>query len=163
MRWIAILRACGLAAALCSGCALDAGETDPARAAEPAGKDEQAFDASIFRFTTWVPDNGEGESGGWQRAVAPLSFVDTRGSILGKTWVCIVSVQLPIRLRYVTISSDRAAELTARVANAAGSTVMHSAPSWPVVGLFCRKLAATMQALFVKAPEGSYGARVISK
>jgi hypothetical protein len=160
---MAVLAAGGLAAALGTGCVFDGGESGPAPAAEPAGNDEQAFDASIFRFTTWVPDSGEGESGGWQRASAPLSFVDTRGSILGKTWVCIVSVQLPIRLHYVTISPDRAAELTARVANAAGTTVMHSAPSWPIAGLFCRKLAATMQELFTRAPEGSYGARVISK
>jgi hypothetical protein len=163
MRWIAILGACGLATALGSGCALDAGESGPAPATEPAGKDEQAFDASIFRFTTWVKDNGEGRSGGWQRATAALGFRDTRESILGKVWTCVTSVQLPIRLNYVVISPDAAAELSAEVADAAGSAVIHSQPSWPISVLFCKRFAEKMEEIFATVPGGPYGARVTSQ
>ncbi len=95
--------------------------------------------------------------------MATLSFVDTRGSFLGKKWSCLVVVQLPIRLNYVVITPARAAELTAVAADAAGSTVIHSQPSWPISVLFCKRFAEKMEEIFAKAPGGPFGARVTAR
>ena len=82
MRLIATLGALGMLAALGIGCSLDTGESGPGPAAEPVGMEEQAFDASLFKFSPYVLDDHQGESGGWQRASAVLSFSDSRESIL---------------------------------------------------------------------------------
>lgn len=121
MRRIAILGALGLVTALVSGCALDVGENLPAPGEEPTGKDEQAFDASLFKFGTVVPDDGHDPSGGSQRAIATLNFWDGRDGFFGKRWTCLVSVWLPLRLNYVSIPPDRAAEMSAIAADAARS------------------------------------------
>ena len=56
---------------------------------------------------------------------------------------------------------ERAAELTADVADAASSTVMNSQPAW-ISSLFCKRFAEKMTDLFTTAPGGSFGARVTS-
>jgi hypothetical protein len=157
MRLIEILGALGLVAALVSGCALDVGESGPAPAAEQAGKEEQAFDASLFKFGVVVRDDNQGPSGGWQRAIAVLKFVDTRESLIfAKKWTCLVSVQLPIRLNYVVITPQAAAEMTALVADAAGSTVIHRQPSWPISVVFCKQFATAMVDIFRTVPGGGH-------
>jgi hypothetical protein len=162
MRRTAILAALGLVAALVSGCALDVGESLPAPRAEQAGKEEQAFDASLFRFSAVVPDDGHDASGGSQRAVATLNFWDGRQGLLGQSWNCLISVWLPLRLNYVVIPPGRAAEMTAVVADASSFTVMHSQPSWPLPVIFCKRFAAKMEETFKKVPGGPTGAKVTS-
>jgi hypothetical protein len=144
------------------GCALDAGAGRAAPDSEPTGEEEQPFDASSFRFTTVVPDDGHDVSGGSQRSTTVLKFWDGRQGILGQSWTCLVSVWLPIRLNYTPISPDRAAEMTAPVADAASSTVMHSQPSWPLSVIFCKRFAAKMEEIFKKVPGGPTGAKVTS-
>lgn len=160
MRAVAILV---MVAALASGCAFEAGESEPARDAEPTADERSAFDASLFKFFPFVLDDHQGESGGAQRASAVLGFVDTRASyVFPDRWSCRVTVDLPIRLRYSVITPDRAAELTAVVADAAGSAVLHSQPRWQITGLFCKRFAEAMVEIFKRAPGGPFGARVTS-
>ena len=130
---------------------------------EAPTKEEQAFDASIFHFGTVVPDDGHDPSGGSQRAVATLGFWDGRQGIIGQRWTCLVSVWLPLRLNYVTITPDRAAEMTAIAADAAGDKVMHSQPKWPVSVMFCKQFAAKMMEIFKKVPGGPTGAKVTAQ
>lgn len=144
------------------GCALDAGAGGPASDNEPAGEEEQAFDASNFRFGMVVPDDGHDRSGGSQRAITVLKFWDGRQGLLGQSWTCLVSVWLPLRLSYVPISPSQAAEMTAPVADAASSTVMHSQPSWPLSVIFCKRFAAKMEEIFKTVPGGPTGAKVTS-
>lgn len=158
MRLIAVL---GVAVAvLVSGCALDAGEAGPTPVDDRTGKEEQAFDASLFKFSVWTTDDGEGRGGGSQRAIATLKFVDTREGFSSKSWNCFVVTTLPIRANYVVIPPERAAEMTAEVAEVAASTVMHSQPSWPISVMFCKRFAETMEKLFNQTPGGPTGARV---
>lgn len=164
MRRIAILGALGLVAALVSGCALDVGENLPAPGEGPTGEDEQAFDASLFKFNVWTPDDGQGRGGGSQRAVATLKFVDIRDeSLFGKKWNCFVVVSMPLRANYVTIQADRAAQMTAEAADVAGSTVMRSQPAWPVSVIFCKRFAEMTEKLLNQTPGGPTGARVTAQ
>lgn len=160
MRAIAIL---AMVATLSGGCALGAGESEPTRNAEPTAEEKSEFDASLFKFYPFVPDDGKGLAGGSQRASTVLHFVDTRGSWSNpNVWDCRVTISMPIRHRiYGVIAPERAAQLTADVADAASSTVMHSQPTW-IGGLFCKRFADKMTALFGAAPGGSFGARVTS-
>jgi hypothetical protein len=160
MRSLAIL---GLLAALSGGCALDAGESGPTRDAEPTAEERAAFDASLFKFSVLVIDDGKGLGGGSQRASTVLQFVDARESWLNQNrWNCRVTIDMPIRHRlYGIITPERAAELSADVADVASSSVMNSQPQW-IGGLFCKRFADKMTALFTTAPGGSFGARVTS-
>lgn len=130
---------------------------------ERTGEVETPFDASVFKFGVWVRDDGTDVSGGWQGATASLGFRDTRESILGHSWTCVTTVQLPIRLRNVVISPDRAAQMTAEAADVASSFVMHSQPSWPLAVLFCKQFAAKMEDIFRKVTGGPYGVKVVSR
>ncbi len=163
MRRRAIFGAFGILAALVSGCAFEAEESGPARDAEPTSEESAAFDASLFRFSPWVLDDGRGVAGGTQRASALLHFVDTRTSWINPDrWDCRITVSMPIRHRiYGVITPERAAEMSAGVADAASNFVIHSQPKW-IAALFCRKFADKMEELFSKALGGSYGARVTS-
>lgn len=161
MRALAIL---GFLAALSAGCALQAGgESEPTRDAELTAAETSAFDASLFKFYPQVLDNGKGPGGGFQKASAALHFVDARESWLKpNVWNCSVTIGMPIRHRtYGVITPERAAELTANVADAASSSVMSSQTAW-ISGLFCKRFADKMTELFATAPGGSFGARVTS-
>lgn len=111
------------------------------------------FSSSVFKFTVVVPDDGKDEAGGWQAATAKLSFVRLT-SFFPEDWSCTVTVGMPIRAAaYGTISPSSAATMAADIASQAGSTLMHVKPELPK-GIFCTKLAPTMQALFpVKYPK----------
>ena len=79
MRQIAMLGI--VVAALVSGCVLGAGESRPTPIEESTGQEQSAYDASLFKFSVYVPDDHRDSSGGWQRALATLRVVDTRGSV----------------------------------------------------------------------------------
>jgi len=142
MRLIAILGTLGVVAALVSGCALDTGENGPAPAVEQTGKEEQAFDASMFKFSPYLLDDHRGAAGGSQRAMAALHFVDTRKSWINPdVWDCRIVIEMPIRHHSLgVIAPDHAAQMSAGAADAASTVVMHSQPRW-MAALFCPKLA----------------------
>src|SRR5262245_1060787 len=52
------------------------------------------FASSVFKFTTTVPDDGEGKAGGWQEATATLNFFRWT-SLLPEAWSCTVTVGMP--------------------------------------------------------------------
>jgi hypothetical protein len=69
-----------------------------------------------------------------------------------------------LRLNYVSITPDRAAETTAiAAADAAGDVVMHSQPKWPVSVVFCKQFAMKMMEIFKKVPGGPTGAKVTAQ
>jgi hypothetical protein len=153
-------------AALVSGCAFETGEPARLPAAEPTQKAESEFEASLFKFSVWVNDNGLGEGGGWQRASTVLKFVDTRSAWFGvigtDEWNCPLTVSMPIRSKaYGIIPPELAAQWSAAVAVAASAAVMNSRPRW-IGALFCPKFAEKMVELFKNAPGGAIGARVTS-
>lgn len=151
------------ALAIVGGCALDGGEQGASRPEEPTGEERSAFDPSLFKFAVWVPHDGRDSGGGWQRAIATLHFTDTREELFGKNWTCLVVAELPIRRSYQVITPDRAAELTALAADSAGSTVIHSQPSWPVSVIFCKRLAEGMAGILNHLPGGPTGARITAQ
>ena len=151
-----------VAVVLVGGCAMETGEGSLAPNEEHPAEAEQAFDASIFKFVAVVPDDGHDPSGGSQLAAASLGFADGRQGILPQTWTCFIRVWLPIRLNYILISPSTAANMTAPVADAAGSAVMHSQPKWPLPVLFCKAFAARMEQIFKQVPGGPTGAKVTS-
>ncbi len=152
-----------LVAALVSGCvrAEGEGESEPApQAPEATGEERSPFDASLFKFTVFLPDDHQGAAGGSQRAVATLHFVDARESWLNpNVWDCRVVIEMPIRHHAIgVITPEHAAEMSAAAVEAGSSLVMRSQPKW-IAALFCPKFAReTMQAL----NSLNLGARVLS-
>lgn len=116
------------------------------------------FSASVFKFTTLVPDDGKDEGGGWQVATAKLEFFRWI-SVLWEDWNCMVTVGMPIRTAVNgTISPSKAATITAGIASEASFDLMHVKPPLPS-GIFCSKLGPLMQAKF-KAQYPTVGATV---
>ena len=140
MRQIAMLGI--VAVALVSGCVLGAGESGPTAIEESTGEGRSAYDASLFNFTVYVPDDHRDSSGGAQRALATLRVVDTRGSVWSPdVFNCRVLVEMPIRHHSMgIITPQHAAEMSASAADAASSFVIHSRPKW-ISALFCPAFA----------------------
>ena len=147
MRLLSVLGVLGIVATLVSGCAYGAEKSGPAPAAEPTGKERLAHDASLFKLSIFVTDDGKGAAGGAQRAMAVLRVVDTRGSLVDPDVLnCRILVKMPIRHHALgIITPDHAAEMSATAANAPATVVIHSQPQWLSV-LFCRKFAGQIQA-----------------
>jgi hypothetical protein len=117
------------------------------------------FSPSVFKFTTTVPDDGEGKAGGWQEATGTLNFFRWT-SLLPETWSCTITVQMPLRTEVNgMVSAQTAASVTAGVASQASFTVMGIKPELPP-GIFCYKFKEEMRSLFKKPPLDTYGARV---
>ncbi|MBK8259517.1 MAG: hypothetical protein IPK82_43525 [Polyangiaceae bacterium] len=90
-----------------------------------------AFSAAAFPFATVVPDDGAGESGGWQAATAGLKFVRWT-SLFPETWTCTVRVGMPLRTAfYGKISAESAATISANVATQAAAAVRRIEPPLP--------------------------------
>ena len=106
-----------------------------------------AFSSSLFRFVTTIPDDGQGQGGGYQVASARLNFVDVR-PFVPQTWSCLVQVGMPLRTEHDgTISSEYAAQITADVATAAAPLAMQRQSQWMPVA-FCKKFGDEMRRLF---------------
>ena len=113
------------------------------------------FSASLFKFTTTIPDDGEGKGGGWQNATATLNFEDTRSS--PSAWSCKIIVQLPIRGETRGyISSSKAAEMSADVATMTSMALMGSRGKW-IPSLFCGQFKPGMVKVFGILYPGSGG------
>lgn len=116
------------------------------------------FSPSVFKFKTIIPDDGKDEGGGYQAAVATLSYFRWT-SILPEQWSCGLTVGMPLRtLANGTVSAAQAATYAADVASTASFTLMSSKPELPQ-GIFCSKLIYTMRDLF-KAKYPGLGATV---
>lgn len=118
------------------------------------------FSPSIFKFVTTVPDDGEGEAGGWQKASTDLNFVDTQ-TLIPHVWSCRITVGMPLRtVAHERISPESAAEMSANIATDASGVVMHSRPEW-LTAEFCQALKVEMLAMFADL-HPDLGARVTS-
>lgn len=115
------------------------------------------YDASLFKFSTTVVDDGEGKGGGYREATATgVKFVDGRQDPPA-SWTCSVWVGIPIRTeKYGTISADRAAAIAADVLTGTASITMHSRDTW-IPALFCAQLGKDMTKYF-QAAYGGLGA-----
>lgn len=134
-----------------------AGPTDEAAAystgspptddAEPTGEAAQPAYESVFHFTETVKDDGEGEGGGWQEAIARLKFADWRRPFAPVFWQCPIKVGMPLRNKWIgRISASSAATITARAATDATESVMHSRQSWArQEPAYCREFYAEMR------------------
>ncbi|MFS8066878.1 MAG: hypothetical protein ACMG6S_10955 [Byssovorax sp.] len=129
-----------------AGCFVPAESEGPR--SEEVGEAPSKFDASLFKFSTMVHDDGSGLAGGWQRAFAVLNFVDTRGRIIfPNSWVCRLTVGMPIRAELAgIIPPENAAQMTANAAIVASEQVMKTRPTW-IAALFCPEFARNMQKL----------------
>lgn len=116
------------------------------------------YSASLFKFKTTVPDDGEGLGGGAQQASTSLNFVDGRQDP-PQSWSCSLTVELPIRTSTRgVISASKAAEMSAEAATVASGLVMHSRDSW-LPASFCIKFKEGMQKTMAALYPGC-GARV---
>jgi hypothetical protein len=117
------------------------------------------FSPAAFKFSTIVPDDGQGKAGGWQAATAPLGFVKWT-SVLPESWTCTVTVGMPLRTEvHGKISAATAASISAQVATAASATVRAAYPDI-TGGVFCVKFRAEMTSIFASEAMKSYGARL---
>lgn len=116
----------------------------------------QGFSASIFKFVTFIPDDGQDEGGGWQEAIATLKFVRWT-EVFPEYWSCSVKIGMPLRASgYGAITPGDAALKTSDVATAAGGKLKpFDYPS----GIFCTKLPGEMLLIF-KTSYPLLGARV---
>jgi hypothetical protein len=113
------------------------------------------FSASLFKFATTIPDDGEGKAGGWQSATATLHFEDARST--PPAWTRPVTVQLPIRSeKRGYISPSKAAEMSAEVATITSMALMGSRDKW-IPSLFCSKFKTGMVKVFDVLYPGSGG------
>lgn len=113
------------------------------------------FSASLFKFTTTIPDDGQGKAGGWQSATATLSFEDIRST--PSAWTCKITVQLPIRsATRGRISPSKAAEMSAEVATITSMALMGSRDKW-IPALFCSQFKTGMVKVFDALYPGSGG------
>ncbi len=104
------------------------------------------YSAAAFPFVTIVPDDGTDVAGGWQAAVAMLSFYDGRGRIIPDAWSCQVFVGMPIRHTiHGVIIPPKAATVTAAAATDASRMVMHRQSKW-LRATFCPAFAAELEA-----------------
>lgn len=124
----------------------------------PCGVSGGPFAPDIFKFVTIVPDDGKGEAGGWQEAVAKLRIVRYYPIII-EYWYCPITIKMPIRtVMNGEISPEYAALLSAQIANQAANKVraediIHSYPQ----GIFCVRIKTEMISIASKAPYNSFG------
>ena len=123
----------------------------------PLAASAQQFDPSIFHFVTKIPDDGEGEGGGYQEAQTTLRIVDTR-YMIPPIYACPVVVGMGIRTKKDgVVTPARAARISAAVATRA-SKVVHQRDVW-VKELLCSTIIKGMEDIF-NADFGTLGARV---
>jgi hypothetical protein len=106
-----------------------------------------------------VPDDGEGDAGGWQVANATLSFWQVVIPHRPRRWECLLAVEMPLRTQFMgTITPSRAATLSVEIAEAVARVMDYNLPDV----IFCKRFADGMKVLFpAKYPE--LGARVMRR
>ena len=132
-------------------------------APEPMLWGGKTYGPEDFPFEVEQEWDGEDKAGGRQRAFALLEFEICRGVFLRRTyrWDCPLDVTMPVQTESVgRITSERAAAVSAAVANVAVTAVMASREDWQgQSGAFCVELKDMMNDIFRRKHKG-YGARV---
>ncbi len=132
-------------------------------APEPMLWGGKTYGPEDFPFEVEQEWDGEDKAGGRQRAFANLEFEIRRGVFLRRTylWNCPLDVSMPVQSASVGRStSERAAAVSAAVANVAVTAVMASREDWQgQSAAFCIELKDTMNDIFRRKHKG-YGARV---
>jgi hypothetical protein len=119
----------------------------------PAGVN--GFSAAIFKFVTTIPDDGTGESGGWQKASVRLKI--KRLAFAGlESWECPeMTFGMPLRnSAQGHIPADIAARISASVATKASRKVMKENLTIPQ-GIYCARLKDEMDVSLKKRVAGS--------
>ncbi|WP_437276060.1 hypothetical protein WME90_33095 [Sorangium sp. So ce375] len=119
----------------------------------PAGVN--GFSPTIFSFVTTIPDDGTGESGGWQKATVRLK-VKRWVEIYPEFWECPqMTFRMPLRNRAQgQIPADEAARISADVATRASRKIMRANPTIPR-GIYCTMLKDEMDISLRKRVDGS--------
>ena len=128
--------------------------------AETPSKAAVGFPPETFKFVVAHPDDGKGDGGGWQEAIAALTIVDSRAVPIG-VWTCSIKVGMPLRTKaYPQVPVKWAGETSADIATKARDGVMPGEPAgkWQP-GAFCIKLKEAMARSFLEDHKG-LGARV---
>ncbi len=120
------------------------------------------FDPSIFKFTTIIADDGEGDAGGWQESVTPLGFAIDEPP---QQWTCTATIGMPLRTTstyFKSISPTDAATLSAAFVNQVWREIRNTSPNSKPVN-FCGVFKAQLKAKFAQTtpiPYYQLGARV---
>ncbi|AUX39933.1 hypothetical protein SOCE26_013280 [Sorangium cellulosum] len=116
------------------------------------------IDPRAFNFATIVAYDGIGVAGGWQETKAYLAFGhDGEGDS-----TCMVHIGMPLRSEeWGTISSDRAAQISADVANWSADIVYEKDRGAQLPpGIFCNRFKSRMVERFASGLYKGLGARV---
>jgi hypothetical protein len=169
-----------LACAIFAGACLQSPEASPPteqvsdQASEPGEHVGRAEEPNVWVGTPYGPEDfpfkvekkwdGKDKAGGRQRAFKLFVFV-LRNVETGRvrySWTCPVDISMPEQSEQAGhISPDRAAVVTAEVANKAVPAVSHERADWGGLGaVFCNELRDKMNDIF-RAEHQDYGARVI--
>jgi hypothetical protein len=117
----------------------------------PSGVPIGSFSPSDFKFVTVIPDDGEGESGGWQQAKAVLKIRRLVG-LTYETFSCPqMTIGTPLRnKKQGKISAEMAAEISAEIATYV-TGIIDQVPQ----GIFCVKLKDGMTKMIPQAISGA--------
>ena len=144
----------------------DPGETQRSNGPEPTGEALQEsgrpYESKDFQFVVVLKDDGEGPGGGWQEAEKTFGFLQTNFLFPVYHWRCRMRIEMPIRCKaWGTISPDRAAGYSAKVATAVVDPLLDTRSNWTNLGEeYCKALKDGMNATF-KMLYPKLGARVL--
>lgn len=117
----------------------------------PSGLPIGSFSPSLFKFVTIIPDDGGGESGGWQHAKVSLHIKRTLGTTYESFTCPQMTIGTPIRnKKQGKISATFAAETSAEIATYV-TGVIDQVPQ----GIFCIKLKDGMEKMMPQAISGA--------
>jgi hypothetical protein len=140
--------------------------SEQAGGAEPTGEARQEIESrpyapGEFHFVVIVEDDRQGKAAGWQVARETSHFGVLIEDVPVYEWQCNLEIGMPLRTELAgRISSSRAAQLSALVANAVVFPLLASRLTWEHQGaLFCIQLEDKMNAMF-RGKYRAYGARV---
>lgn len=125
--------------------ALASSPAEPRTAGPPMSLNIPLFRPKEFPFVTTRPDDGTDVGGGWQVAKVNLEFVRVIIPTDVKVWHCRLNIEMPLRSeKWGKVDAKRAAQMSAKVANAVAADIDHSLPQ----GVFCHKFFLGMETKF---------------
>ena len=111
----------------------------------PGGGTFVNFKPSEFPFKTIVKDDGQGKAGGWQVAQAKLEFTEIVLPWTVVTWVCPITIRMPIRTELMgKISASQAANYSVEITEDVARKMDYSLPQ----GIFCSQFADRVDKTF---------------
>jgi hypothetical protein len=106
------------------------------------------FDLSDFPFVTTVEDDGQGDAGGYQVAMANLKFTHAVIQPSGRStteWYCALTIQMPLRTQFMgRIDPIRAASLSEEITEDVANRMDYKLPQ----GIFCNRFRLGVEAKF---------------